>query len=751
MRSLEESRKRWEVTTRHATSLNELKKSVRPNGHDNPCISGLRSAFLLFQSTEVTGWSRVLVDSRSAYTSLREHLLRFIENPNEVGSALDPLDDDKNSPWNTMRQDEEIRAEIYQDVQRCMPEEEYFRRPETQRMLLDILFVFCKINQDVGYRQGMHEVLAPILWAVEEDAIEYDSQNSAGSESDLIMKEILDRSYIEHDAFTILSLIMRSAKSFYELGEPDKRSGTSSTAIGTPQQGASPIVERSKQIHEVYLAKLDPELAKHLTDIEVLPQIFLIRWIRLLFGREFPFKDLLALWDTLFAEDPDLDLMDLVCVAMLLRIRWQLIEANYSVALMLLLKYPAPEPPYGPQSFVDDAIYLRENFSAAGGARIISKYGAQAPHSQSSDLRPPTPLGQGLSPKHKLSRARSPLTSPASFLQHQGGVEALFQGAARGVIDRGERLGINQAVRDAVGEVRKNMQGLQVSRSNSTRGQTSEGARWSLDEGRSVPTQSRATISAMNTRNQQLARMLDKAMVDLRDASLSKDGDKDKYVQAMDLAIAKVDFVRIYLEDSTMPLTPDSPQLGPASPPANLPSPPPLQIAPPMVPATLTSTSAPAPERAPKQLMAAPKLSESPSLPQNTPKDSESQPSSPLNTGLIPDAPITKSMNETVEGLMARPKAPVPTRSTIAQSSFSWMLESDSPSRISAKSPPPPKSSSPFSKSGRKPTSGPNREKAAFLFGEDGVASNGSGSRLPPLADADEGYNMGSIGSGKVK
>ncbi|TVY27798.1 TBC1 domain family member [Lachnellula hyalina] len=732
MRSLEESRKRWDVTTRHATSLNELKKSVRLNGDDNPCISGLRSTFLLFQSTEVTGWSRVLVDSRSAYTSLREHLLRYIENPNEVGSVLDPLDDDKNSPWNTMRQDEEIRAEIYQDVQRCMPEEEYFRRPETQRMLLDILFVFCKINQDVGYRQGMHEVLAPILWAVEEDAIEYDSQKSAGSESDLIMKEILDRSYIEHDSFTILSLIMRSAKSFYELGEPDKRSGTSSTATGTPQQGASPIVERSKQIHEVYLARLDPELAKHLTDIEVLPQIFLIRWIRLLFGREFPFEDLLALWDTLFAEDPDLDLMDMVCVAMLLRIRWQLIEANYSVALMLLLKYPAPEPPYGPQSFVDDAIYLRDNFSAAGGAKIISKYGAQAPHLQSSDFRPPTPLGQGLSPKHKLSRARSPLTSPASFLQHQGGVEGLFQGAARGVIDRGERLGINQA-----------------SEMLWERGQTSEGPRWSLDEGRSVPTQSRATISAMNIRNQQLARMLDKAMIDLRDVSLSKDGDKDKYVQAMDMAIAKVDFVRIYLEDSTMPLTPDSPQLGPVSSPANLPSPPPLNIAPPMVPATSTSISALIPERAPKQLMASSKLLESSSLAQSTPKDPESQPSSASSTGLIPDAPITKPTNETVEGLLARPKAPVPTRSTIAQSSFSWMLESDSPSRSPARSPPP-KSSS-FSKPGRKPTSGPSREKAAFLFGEDSAASNGSGSRLPSLADAEEGYNMGSIGSGKVK
>lgn len=47
------------------------------------------------------------------------------------------------------------------------------------------------------------------------------------------------------------------------------------------------------------------------------------RWTRLLFGREFPYDDLLALWDTIFAEDPALDLVDMICVAMLLRIRWQ--------------------------------------------------------------------------------------------------------------------------------------------------------------------------------------------------------------------------------------------------------------------------------------------------------------------------------------------------------------------------------------------------------------------------------------------
>jgi TBC1 domain family protein 5 len=179
-----------------------------------------------------------------------------------------------------VRQDEEIRTEIFQDVERCMPDEPYFRKPETQRLMLDILFIFCKINQDIGYRQGMHELLAPILWVVEQDAIDHGNTEQAsgpgpGPKSDTLLKQILDPAYIEHDAFTILSLIMRTAKSFYELGEPDKRSSTPSTGSGTPQ-GSSPIVERSKKIHEVYLARLDPALAKHLTDIEVLPQIFLM-------------------------------------------------------------------------------------------------------------------------------------------------------------------------------------------------------------------------------------------------------------------------------------------------------------------------------------------------------------------------------------------------------------------------------------------------------------------------------------------
>ena len=410
------------------------------------------------------------------------------------------------------------------------------------------------------------------------------------------------------------------------------------------------------------------------------------------------------------------------------------IEANYSTALMLLLKYPAPSHPYGPQTFVDDAVYLRNNFSAAGGAHIITKYSGQSPSTHSPDLRPSTPLGQALSPRQRFSRTKSPIPSPARFLQQQGGVEALFQGAAKGVFDRGERLGINQAVRDAVGEVKKNMQGLQASRANSIPSRTtSDVMRWSLDEGQPV-TPSRNLITAMNKRNEQLARMLDQAMADLRAVSVSTEGDKEKYTNAIDLAIAKVDFVKVYLEDSTMPLptefiTPSASPLIPGSSPTLVAHKnPELSRPSPLVP----------------ELEAKSKLGRK-QLP-GTPRLEDLRAASAVSTerprAETPSPPVTPSESEAKANPL-RPKAPVPTRSTIANSSFAWMLDADSLASggLSIKTASP-QSTSPFLKSGRKPTSGASREKAAFLFGEDGGESQMSNSRSPLLTEPEEGFDL---------
>jgi TBC1 domain family protein 5 len=140
----------------------------------------------------------------------------------------------------------------------------FFREPSTQKKLLDILFIYSKLNPDTGYRQGMHELLAPILWVVASDAIDtrslQDGARGEEIENEGFMLEILDAAFVEHDAFNLFCALMQTAKTFYEVGDSKM----------------SPLVGRSRRIHEELLASVDPELEHHLDSIEILPQIYLM-------------------------------------------------------------------------------------------------------------------------------------------------------------------------------------------------------------------------------------------------------------------------------------------------------------------------------------------------------------------------------------------------------------------------------------------------------------------------------------------
>jgi TBC1 domain family protein 5 len=141
-----------------------------------------------------------------------------------------------------------------------MPDNVYFRQPATQNMMLDILFVWCKMHPTIGYRQGMHEVLAPLLWVVERDAV----STSANGSVDSTLADMLDSTYIEHDTHTLFALIMHTAKYFFAPADPDSTSTE------------SPMLVRSSRIFDTYLPKADPELHAHLVNLDIVPQIFLL-------------------------------------------------------------------------------------------------------------------------------------------------------------------------------------------------------------------------------------------------------------------------------------------------------------------------------------------------------------------------------------------------------------------------------------------------------------------------------------------
>lgn len=269
------TRTRWEETLKHSSSFSALQRAVRFNGSDSPCLSGCRSVcwktFLLFQDSAQSSWSHLLLEARNSYSSLRDESLKYIKHPEKLSELpLDPLADVPDSPWEAVRRDELLRAEILQDVQR-LPDEPFYHQEGTQMMILDILFIYCKLNRGAGgYRQGMHELLAPLLFVVDRDAIDRAVAPSDGV-VDPAMVEMLDSYFIEHDAFALFSKIMERAGSFYEVGGANSGVGNN---LGAGNQNT--IVEKSQHIHEVVLMKLDPELANHLKNIEVLPQIFLM-------------------------------------------------------------------------------------------------------------------------------------------------------------------------------------------------------------------------------------------------------------------------------------------------------------------------------------------------------------------------------------------------------------------------------------------------------------------------------------------
>ena len=301
------------------------------------------------------------------------------------------------------------------------------------------------------------------------------------------------------------------------------------------------------------------------------------------------------------------------------------------------------------------------------------------------------------------------------------------------MIERGERLGINQAVRDAMVEIRRN---VTEARSNM------KTQRDVYPDPRSATTAMRG-LAAMEKRNTQLALMLEDTVSKLKTLAKSPIDDQEKHREELEIAAAKAQFVKVYLEDSTMDLPEQTPPLNPQAATDHEDS---------------AASSATLSEAVAALDLNKSKASESPSAP------SPSQPATSASSNLPQaDAGPTADTDPLGSGIAtaavqqsvrSRPQAPTPTRASLAQSSFSWMLEPDEPASASASlSTSAARQRSPrgtSSTSGtrtqvhphrKRPSANANRERTAFLFGEvpldeadeEGEQEGGVGTRRPPF------------------
>jgi TBC1 domain family protein 5 len=215
-----------------------------------------------------------------------------------------------------------------------------------RKMLMDVLFCYSKEHSNLGYRQGMHELLAPIIFVLDSDKRDEDDMKSVGPEA-VEMNVIMDPGYIENDSFILLEALMETCEIWYfqkvDIKELEIRQNAQQPLFTNQERAeimSSPLAKKLERIQTKLLREHDPTLAVHLENLGIAPQVYGIRWIRLLFGREFPLDGLLVVWDAIFAYSPSLSLVDYLCVAMLQFIRDILIGHDYPTCMQQLMRFP---------------------------------------------------------------------------------------------------------------------------------------------------------------------------------------------------------------------------------------------------------------------------------------------------------------------------------------------------------------------------------------------------------------------------
>ncbi|KAJ1922350.1 hypothetical protein H4219_000212 [Mycoemilia scoparia] len=321
-------------------------------------------------------WPTHIEKERSAYEQLRT---KWVVNPHTADhlreaeadlSVLNPLSQDENSPWKQYFEDQELKDIIRKDVVRTFPDDVYYQSERVQNIMTNVLFVYSKVHSSISYRQGMHELLAPLLAAIDIDSVNLTNTDpyQLSNEAPMIkvVFEILDHEFIEHDTYTLFDHLMRTCASWYHVpnesyGPRPKASAKKRQAFASKQQAQQldkirqrdiersvPIVAKCHQLLNEKLTQVDPDLANHIIELKIEPQLFGIRWFRLLFSREITdHHNMFALWDCIFADNANglLGLSEWIAIVLFLVVRTDIIEGDYTVCLQKLLNFPKLEEP----------------------------------------------------------------------------------------------------------------------------------------------------------------------------------------------------------------------------------------------------------------------------------------------------------------------------------------------------------------------------------------------------------------------
>ncbi|KAG6977280.1 hypothetical protein JG688_00000515 [Phytophthora aleatoria] len=262
-----------------------------------------------------------LAAQRERYERLKQHMVFQIDaagitDPLTAFAAVNGSSSSSSSSWSQYFTDETLLDEINTDLVRLYPagNESFFQNELYLSTLRHVLFVWCRLHPDVAYRQGMHDVVAVVLYAF--------LQTTKEGDTVVDQAEKLPE-HAEADTFLVFEAVMLFLKPFYEIVKTrqdaaresdggnrlfasfslkENESGYGSYDEGAPKKQPA-LHLLCHHIQYELLQQKDPQLYYHLQNLEIVPETYCLRWIRLLFAREYALNDLLWIWDAMILDN----------------------------------------------------------------------------------------------------------------------------------------------------------------------------------------------------------------------------------------------------------------------------------------------------------------------------------------------------------------------------------------------------------------------------------------------------------------
>ena len=268
------------------------------------------------------------------------------------------------------------------DVHRTFQDIDLFRNKNIIESISKILYIWNFDNFDTGYCQGMNEIVGTIYYALFPSYLLETSEKSEEKINDLEKENIYVESkkdnddfylfnseiFVEADVYVIFSQIMkRGFKDLYNYHDnkfrPKKQPDDppiKSNLLSIEDINKMEISDLKKRIYKIffiYLQITDNILYEFISDI-CDPCIFLFRWILCILNREISIKNIIYVWDAIFAiefldrnfeiykDNPQIKqthfhFLDFLCVAMIKNLKHQIIkEEDSGIVLSKLMNFP---------------------------------------------------------------------------------------------------------------------------------------------------------------------------------------------------------------------------------------------------------------------------------------------------------------------------------------------------------------------------------------------------------------------------